>query len=106
MSTEREQCWIISTTEVDEMPPGVDMGILQQRHHAYIEQLDSDGLLVAHGAARDENGERFGPGFIVIRAATRAQAEAVARREPYILSGTRVLKLIPWQMQRARGNKP
>jgi uncharacterized protein len=92
---DREQCWVIATTEVTASP-------LEDEHQAYIRDLDERGLLVAHGAQRDETGARPGPGFIVIRASTRAEAEAIARREPYIASGARVLRLIPWQVQFGR----
>jgi uncharacterized protein YciI len=95
MSDTREQCWVIATTVVSDPP-------LQDEHHAYIQDLDERGLLVAHGGQRDETGVRTGTGFIVIRAATRAEAETIAQREPYIASGARILNLIPWQVTFAR----
>ncbi|MGA2395392.1 MAG: YciI family protein [Candidatus Lustribacter sp.] len=104
----REQCWIIATTE-DEARLPEDVRArkeLADRHHAFIDQLDARGLLVAHGSARDEQGVRVGPGYIVIRAATRAEAESVALREPYIASGVRRLQLIPWQVQLGRSLRP
>lgn len=102
MSAAREQCWIIRGIEA-EPPADADLEQIRQLHHAYIDQLDREGLLVAHGATRDENGERSGTGLIVIRAATRAQALGIARREPYVAHGVRTLELMPWQMQRGGG---
>ena len=104
----REQCWIIATDEDETLLPS-DVQAREElaaRHHAFIDQLDASGLLVAHGAARDENGVRVGPGYIVIRAATRAEAESAALREPYIASGVRRLQLIPWQVQLGRSLRP
>lgn len=98
----REQCWIIHGVPVEPPPPGVDLDVARNRHHDYIEQLDDEGVLVAHGATRDEGGERSGTGLIVIRAATRSEATAIAQREPYVAMGIRRLELIPWQMQRGR----
>ncbi len=102
MSGERRQCWIIRGIEVEPPPAGVDAERLAREHHAYIAQLDADGVLLAHGAARDETGERSGTGLIVIAAATRAEAGAIARREPYIARGVRRLELTPWQVQLGR----
>lgn len=79
---------------------------MAQDHQAYIRGLDDEGILVLHGAARDEAGERHGTGFIVISAATRTQAEEIARREPYIAGGFRILNLIPWQVHRSRRFEP
>jgi len=98
----REQCWIIHGLPVEPPPADVDLDFARKRHHEYIEQLDTDGLLVSHGATRDERGQRYGTGLIVIRAATRPEAAAIAQREPYIEMGIRRLKLVPWQMQRGR----
>jgi uncharacterized protein YciI len=104
----REQCWIIATIEDEALLPedAHARKELADRHHAFIEQLDEGGLLVAHGSARDEQDVRAGPGYIVIRAATRAEAESVALREPYIASGVRRLQLIPWQVQLGRSLRP
>jgi len=98
----RQQCWIIRGIEVEPGPADADPDRLAAEHQAYIAQLDAEGLLLAHGAARDETGERCGTGLIVIRAATRAEAGAIARREPYIASGVRRLELTPWQVRIGR----
>jgi uncharacterized protein YciI len=104
----REQCWILATIEDDRLLPEDQTARegLAARHQAYIRAIDVAGLLVAHGASRDEHGVRVGPGYIVIRAATRADAESIALREPYIASGIRQLQLIPWQVQLGRSLRP
>jgi uncharacterized protein YciI len=98
----REQCWIIRGVEVQPPPANADFERIRELHHRFIDELDDDGILVAHGATRDENGARSGTGLIVIRAATRAEALTIAAREPYVAHGVRTLDLIPWQMQRGR----
>jgi uncharacterized protein YciI len=98
----REQCWIIHGIEADPPPATADAERIRDLHHRFIDQLDDEGILVAHGAMRDETGARSGTGLIVIRAATRAQALAIAAREPYVAHGVRTLDLMPWQMQRGR----
>ncbi len=100
----RQQCWIISTTEDEQLMPSDAQAReeLAERHQAYLREIDAAGWLIAHGASKDEHGQRLGPGYIVIRAATRGAAEIIARREPYIASGIRTLQLIPWQVQLGR----
>jgi uncharacterized protein YciI len=97
-----EQCWIITGTMVDIPPAGTDIERVRRQHHEYIAQLDAEGVLVVHGATRDENGKRTGTGMIVIRAENRTQADEIARREPYAANGVRNLELIPWQLQFGR----
>lgn len=99
----REQCWIIRGIEVEPPPAEADIERIRDLHHRFIDQLDDQGILVAHGALRDETGARSGSGLIVFRAATRAQALAIAAREPYVAHGVRTLDLMPWQMQRGKG---
>jgi uncharacterized protein YciI len=95
---EREQCWIINNEVVDPAPKtALSKEQLTERHHAYIHDLDTRGLLVGAGPFLDDQGERFGTGMIIIRAATRREAEAIANQEPYIAHGVRRLKLVPWQ---------
>ena len=96
--SEREQCWVINN-EVVEPPPTTapSKEELAARHHDFIHDLDAKGLLVGAGPFLDDTGNRFGTGMIIIRAATRAEAQAIANREPYIAHGVRRLKLVPWQ---------
>jgi carboxymethylenebutenolidase len=95
---EREQCWLLNVTLADPPPKlAVSMDEVMKQHHAYIHDLDAKGLLFGAGAFRDETGARAGLGLIIIRAASRGEAEAIARREPYIANGVRVLTLVPWQ---------
>ena len=88
----------MSVDVVDPAPTlNISMEEISKQHHDYIHDLDAKGILVGAGAFRDEHGSRQGTGLIIIRAATRAAAEAIAQREPYIAHGVRVLNLVPWQ---------
>ena len=94
----REQCWVINNEMVDPPPPAApSKEELTARHHAYIHDLHAKGLLVGAGPFLDDTGNRFGTGMIIIRAATRGEAEIIANQEPYIAHGVRRLKLVPWQ---------
>ena len=95
---QREQCWLMSVDVVNPVPAlNISMEEIAKQHHDYIRDLDTKGILVGAGAFRDEHGARQGTGLIIIRAATRVAAEAIAQREPYIAHGIRVLNLVPWQ---------
>jgi len=94
----REQCWVINNEVIDPPPPiALSKEELAARHHAFIDDLDAKGLLVGAGPFLDDTGNRFGTGMIIIRAATRREAETLANQEPYIAHGVRRLKLVPWQ---------
>jgi carboxymethylenebutenolidase len=100
---QREQCWLMSVDLVDPAPAlEVSMEEIGRRHHEYIQELEATGVLVGAGAFRDEHGARQGTGLIIIRSHTRTEAEAIARREPYIAHGLRLLKLVPWQRSAGR----
>jgi uncharacterized protein YciI len=97
MST-REQCWVIHNEVVDPSPAiALTPAELFEMHHKFIHDLDEQGILVGAGPFIDETGARSGTGMIIFRAATRAEAEAIAGSEPYIAHGTRRLILVPWQ---------
>ncbi|HLH96256.1 MAG TPA: YciI family protein [Xanthobacteraceae bacterium] len=94
----REQCWVINNEVVEPRPVAAPaQEELARHHHAFIDELEAKGILVGAGPFLDEAGTRFGTGMIIIRAATRREAEAIANREPYIAHGVRRLKLLPWQ---------
>ena len=95
---EREQCWLMMFDLADP-PPKISMSMeeLGKQHQDYIRGLQQQGHLFAAGAMRDETGARDGTGMIIIRAPTRAAADKIARQEPYVANGVRILKLIAWQ---------
>jgi uncharacterized protein YciI len=94
----REQCWVINNEVVDPPPAAApSKEELTARHHDFINDLEAKGLLVGAGPFLDDTGNRFGTGMIIFRAATRAEAQAIANAEPYIAHGVRRLKLVPWQ---------
>ncbi len=61
-------------------------------HVRYIQGLLKDGTLVAAGRFTDENG-----GMAVIRAASRAEAQAVLAADPAVMSGIFVGTLTSWE---------
>ena len=99
----REQCWVMNTTIADPPPsPAPDGDALREGHHAFIHDLDDQGILIGAGSFRDENDKRHGTGMIIFQADTRAEAEAIANAEPFIKAGVRLLQLTPWQRTAGR----
>ena len=102
----REQVYLCIMTNNDnppaESPP---RDVLMNAHKEYLADLERRGLLFGAGRlfnAEEEEHTALGHGMIVIRAKTRAEAEAVAFEEPFTRAGHRTMVLHPWQ--RNEGN--
>jgi len=94
----REQCYVCWMTPTDRAPPdGRTEADIRAAHFEYLRELERDGVLFAAGPFVDETGERHGAGMIVVRAGSRAEAQAIACREPYTAAGLRTMTLTPWQ---------
>jgi uncharacterized protein YciI len=94
----REQCYVCWMTPTDSPPPtGKSATDVRSEHFAYLLDLERRGVLFAAGPFVDETGTRHGAGMIIIRAGTRAEAEAIAFAEPYTKAGMRKMTLTPWQ---------
>jgi uncharacterized protein len=94
----REQCYVCWMMPTDKQPPkGKTEAQIRSAHFEYLRELERSGLLFAAGPFFDESGNRHGAGMIIIRAKTRAEAEAIAFKEPYTAAGMRAMTLTPWQ---------
>jgi uncharacterized protein YciI len=94
----REQCYICWMTPNDKAPPmPVSKEEMRLVHHEYLLDLERRGILFGAGPFVDETGERHGAGMIIVRAASRAEAEKIAFAEPYTKAGQRIMTLTPWQ---------
>ena len=94
----REQCYVCWMTPTDAPPPGGKTAAdIRTEHFAYLRELERSGVLFAAGPFVDEDGARHGAGMLLIRAATRKEAEAIAYAEPYTKAGMRAMVLTPWQ---------
>lgn len=102
-SLAREQCYLCWMRPNDKAPPldslPVPMSPEEMRlvHHDYLVDLERKGVLFAAGPFVDETGKRHGAGLLIIRAKSRAEAEALAFAEPYTKAGQRLMELTPWQ---------
>jgi uncharacterized protein YciI len=97
----REQCYLCIMRK-NESPPEQTKSPDQLRleHHDFLLDLERRGMLFAAGPFRDENGQwstAHGIGMIIVRAKTRAEAEAIAFSEPFTKAGWHTMEVAPWQ---------
>jgi uncharacterized protein YciI len=95
-----EQCYLCFMTLVDTPPinaPSRDE--LRRPHKEYMARLESEGRLFGAGLLKSNNENDtadLGYGMFILRADTRAEAEAIAFQEPNTKAGLRTMKLVPW----------
>jgi uncharacterized protein YciI len=66
-------------------------------HIAYVCSLEADGRLLAAGPFLDDAGNPNGQGMFILRVDSAAEAEAVAKADPYFCAGYRRYELRPWR---------
>ena len=94
----REQCYVLMMRPNPAAPPlTVTAAELRIAHHDFLIELERRGVLFGAGPFVDETGTRHGAGMIIIRAAPRAEAEAIGYSEPYTSAGQRLIDFLPWQ---------
>lgn len=69
-----------------------------EAHLAYLAEIEASGHLFLAGPTVDDAGQSTGGGFFVLRAASRAEAEAIAARDPYTTGGFRSFRVQPWRL--------
>lgn len=102
----REQVYLCIMTNSDDPPAdSPPRDALMNAHKEYLANLERRGLLFGAGRlynAQENEHTALGHGMIILRAKTRAEAEAVAFEEPFTKAGHRTMVLHPWQ--RNEGN--
>jgi len=95
---QREQCYLIMMRPAENPPPPPKpQPEMRLDHHAWLVEMERRGVLVGAGPCRDAEGWVPGSGLLILRADNKAEAEALAREEPYTKSGQREIDIIPWQ---------
>jgi uncharacterized protein YciI len=95
-----EQCYLCFMTLVE--PPPVNAPSreeLRRPHKEYMARLESEGRLFGAGLLKNDKEKEtsdLGYGMFILRAGTRAEAEAIAFQEPNTKAGLRSMKVIPW----------
>jgi uncharacterized protein YciI len=95
-----EQCYLCFTTLVEPPPANAPTREeLRRPHKEYMARLESDGRLFGAGLLKNDKEKEtsdLGFGMFILRAETRAEAEAIAFQEPNTKAGLRTMKVIPW----------
>lgn len=72
---------------------------LVQGHVAHLRELDAQGKLVLCGPFADYKG-----GMVIIKAASREEADSIARRDPFVSSGAESYELRTWELSCEENN--
>lgn len=96
-----EQCYLCFTTFVEPPPPDApSRADVRRPHKEYMARLESEGRLFGAGLLKNdqenETSSDLGYGMFILRAETRAEAEAIAFEEPNTKAGLRTMKVVPW----------
>jgi uncharacterized protein YciI len=67
-------------------------------HKAWVVSLEREGRLFVGGPLLDENYKFAGPGMLVLRAGSLAEAKELADRDPFHEHGIRTYRIVPWQV--------
>ena len=95
----RKQYYAIFMTPPEPMDDPIStMGATLKDHLEWLSDLEARGVLFASGPFRDEAGAWIGDGMAIVRAASLAEAEAMAAAEPFQKAGLRRNTVRGWQL--------
>ncbi|WP_329360750.1 YciI family protein [Streptomyces sp. NBC_01483] len=82
-------------------PNGVSADVLRQHleeHKKWLTAVEHDGRLFAAGPLLDEDYRGSGSGMLILRAASRQEAQDIVDQDPFHVRGLRTYRLQPWQL--------
>ena len=96
-----ERCYLCFMTLVETAPPNAPTREeLRRPHKEYMAKLESEGQLFGAGLLKNDKDNEtscdLAYGMFILRAGTRAEAEAIAFQEPNTKAGLRTMKIVPW----------
>jgi hypothetical protein len=80
------------------LKPMSEMVPILPEHLHYMIDLEKRGLLFASGPFIAEDHEMPGSGMTILRVASQAEAEAIAKNDPLYKSGMRTYEIKAWQL--------
>ncbi len=90
----QKQLYAIFTTPTDGLGP-VFANI--EAHLTFQVQLEQEGVMFGAGPMWTDDGTHWeGEGMVIVRAANRAEAIAIAERDPMHIAGARRFHVRPW----------
>lgn len=94
----RKQYYVITMTARPMQDPLGELAPLLTEHLDFIDDLESRGILFGAGPFRHEDGNWDGSGMAIVRAASIAEACAIAEAEPFHKAGLRKNTVTGWQL--------
>jgi uncharacterized protein YciI len=92
----QKQLYAIFTTPTNGMGP---VFANLEAHLAFQVQLEKDGVMFAAGPMWSDDEQHWeGEGMVVVRAASREEAVAIAERDPMHKAGARSFRVRPWMI--------
>lgn len=96
-----EQCYLCFAMLVEPPPANApSRESLRREHKASMARLEDEGRLFGAGLLKNDRDNEttsdLGYGMFILRAETRAEAEAIAFQEPNTKAGLRTMKIVPW----------
>lgn len=92
----QKQLYAIFTTPTNGLGP-VFANI--EEHLKFQVGLEKQGTLFAAGPLWTDDGEAWeGEGLVIVRAASKEEARAIAERDPMHVSGARAFRIRPWMI--------
>jgi uncharacterized protein YciI len=65
-------------------------------HLEYMIANEKKGIVFASGPLSEADGSQRGRGLTVLRAASAAEAKAIAEQDPFVINGVRTFELREW----------
>lgn len=78
------------------------LGQKLKEHLLYMIDLEKSGTLFLSGPLYDDAGEMTGDGITVIRADSFQEADAIARKDPFVVAGLREPRIRRWVVNEGR----
>jgi len=92
----QKQLYAIFTSPVGGIEPVLAN---MEEHLAFQVSLEKEGILFAAGPMWSDDEQSWeGDGLVVVRAASRREAEAIAERDPMHVRGARSFTVRPWMI--------
>lgn len=92
----QKQLYAIFTSPTGDLGPVLDT---MEKHLEFQVGLEREGVMFAAGPLwNDDETEWHGEGMVIVRASSRDEAIAIARRDPMHESGARSFTVRPWMI--------
>ncbi len=79
-------CYCVISHFRENLPEDINIQEITQQHHDYLENKANEGLVVMAGPHVWEDGTVGNGGVIILKAASRQEAEEIMRNDPFAIN--------------------